>query len=131
MRRTPSEYITGTHVAMPPEVAYWVAREGWTQKILEAGHVPDEVCLVLEAVCELGRRYLKTRGVASTPTESVAQPQPDAGLLSVAEAADRLGYTDEGVRKAIREGRLVARKDKHGYVIEQTDFLFFERTRHG
>lgn len=49
------------------------------------------------------------------------------GMISTAEAAERLGICDSMVRRLIREGRLKARRVGRAWVIEERHVVAYEK----
>lgn len=83
----------------------------------------------LEDAQEEVDRYRLALGPASWPDEDTywalvserAAEMQNTQELTTAEAASELGVTDRRVRALIASGRLVARKDRGGYVVRYGD----------
>ena len=91
----------GVHV--PARVAAWFLRYA---SLGEYRGRDGEVDDVLDAMVTMAGLW--RRSVTGTPRA----PEPERGALSewltTAQAADLIGFTDRGIRKAIAEGRLDA-----------------------
>lgn len=97
--------VDGPSALVPPRVAALLERHGNLSALrVRTRGVDPEATRVLEA---LHYAALSWRS-SVTGTEEAPRPELTADWLSAAEAADVVGISSRGIRKAISEGRLEA-----------------------
>ncbi|MEV7631994.1 helix-turn-helix domain-containing protein [Microbacterium sp. NPDC089318] len=84
-----------------------------------------ELDQALETLRVAGERW--ARSESGTPTPPPAEPRPE--WVGTKEAADMLGMTDRGVRKAIAENRLPADCSGGPWLIHREQLAHFAATR--
>lgn len=103
-------------------IYYWAHLDQFAEKV--RGRDP-ELDQALETLRVAGERW--ARSESGTPTPSPAEPRPE--WVTTREAAEMLGMTDRGVRKAIADDRLPADCSGGPWLIHREHLAHFAATR--
>lgn len=133
MFRAPEGYVHGEDgliVLVPARVAAVLARRGWIQRArAELAHRDAELAAVLIALEVAARAWSSTGG--GTPAAIPTEPHAHSEQMNTQQAADILGITNRGVRKAIERGDLPAVQNAGRWQMSRTDLaLYRTRKRH-
>ncbi|MEV7264187.1 helix-turn-helix domain-containing protein [Micromonospora aurantiaca] len=133
--RPPESYVHGLNgptVVVPARVAAWLERHAGLRSLRTTHRGADpEVDSVLVALAVAAAAWRERTGVSTdqgTDQAQQAEPGPCCDL-STTEAADRLGMTDRGVRKAIAGGRLTAHRDGDRWRVSLEDLEHYRAGR--
>lgn len=127
----PEHYVLGVGgpvAIVPGRVSAWLEdRAGLREARVRHRGIDAEVdaCLVAVAVAATAWRS----SACGTGTRNQAEPEAQSGPMTTREAADELGCTARGVRKAIGERRLPARLVGGRWLVDREDLAHYRATR--
>lgn len=119
-------------VVVPGRIAAWLDRHAGLSRLrIEHRGQDPEVDAVLVALAVASAAWRSRAGIGSDHgTEQAKQPSDQSrSLLTTADAAELLGISDRGVRKAILDGRLPAQRVADVWLVDREDVEHFKARR--